>query len=229
MTKKPAYYYPLGFTSVTTLQKFESCPVCFYLDYYCGVKWKPNEKMLVGTLFQDALNLKYAGKDYTDKINSIPKDYVDTARDLIKQAGNFEDIISIDQPYIADFGLDVPIRFSPDLLTKKFVIENKYTGGYYNAKMAQTQRQGTTYYHGVKTLLGFEPEIFYQIFDHKKKTYSYVEVKKTQADVDEMLQWMKYTLSRIKTCYDTGIWQIKQHGFYPCELGKACPIKYGLK
>lgn len=227
MKDKPAYYYPGSFTSVTTLQSFESCPICFYLKYYCGVEWKPNEKMIVGTLFQEALNLKYAGKDFMDKLISIPVNYRETAKELMKEAHDFDEIISIDEPYIVDFGLDVPIRFTPDLLTKKYVIENKYSGGYYNPIMVQKQRQGTTYYYGVKKLFDFEPEIRYQIFDHKLRTVSLIEVKKTQKDVDEMLEWMKTTLSRIKTCYDTKIWHIKQHSIYPCELKRACPIKYG--
>ena len=227
--EKPVYWYPLPYTSVTTLQKFEACPISFFFNYYCGIEWKPNDKMIVGTVFQNALNLKYVGKDYSEIINSIDKKYKDTAKKFIEDAPVFDDIISIDKPYIIDFGLDVPVRFTPDLLTKKSVIETKFSGGYYNAKMVQKQKQGTTYYHGVKKLFGFEPEIIYQIFDHKLKTISLIEVKKTQKDVDEMLEWMKHTLSVIKKCYDTGIWQIKQHGFYPCELGKACPIKYGFR
>lgn len=226
--ERPVYWYPLPYTSVTTLQKFEACPVSFFFDYYCGVKWKPNDKMMVGTIFQEALNKKYAGEDYTETIDSIDTKFKDTARKLIKEAHNFDEIISIDKPYVIDFGLDVPVRFTPDLLTKKFVIENKFSGGYYNPKMVQKQRQGTTYFYGVKKEFGFEPIIKYQIFDHKLKTVSLVEVKKTQKDVDEMLEWMKYTLSIIKKCYDSNIWHINQHGFYPCELGKACPIKYGL-
>lgn len=229
VVEKPAYYYPLPFTSVTALQSFEACPICFYFRYYCGVQWQPNEKMVVGTKFQEALNKKYAGESYDDIINSIDDKYKETAQKLIQEANDFDDIISIDEPYVIDFGLDVPVRFTPDLLTKKYVIENKYSGGYYNPKMVQKQMQGTTYFYGVKKKFGFEPEIRYQIFDHKLKTVSLIEVKKTEEDVKAMLEWMKSILSTIKKCYDTGAWHIKQHGFYPCNLGKACPIKHGLK
>lgn len=219
-------YYPGEFISVSALQMFENCPICFYLRYYCGVKWPARESMELGSKFQEALNLRYAGADYKNVIDSIQGKHRETAELLIKQSSDFDQIISIDQPYIVDFGVGIPVKFIPDLLTKTTVVENKYSSGYYNEEMVKKQKQGTVYYFGVKKLFGFEPEVKYQIFNHKKKKVDVIPVAKTEDDVFDMLTWMSSTLYKIRECFHSGRWQRGEHGPYDCELGKACPIKY---
>lgn len=216
-------YYPNEYISISALTSFEMCPVSFYLKYYLGVKW-PSERATLGSQFQEALNAKYAGKDYTSIINSIKATDRPTAEELIKKANDFDEIVSIDKPYTANFGIGIPVMFVPDLLTKSTVVENKYSTGYYNPTMVQKQKQGTVYYWGVKQLFGFEPKVQYQIFNHKLKTVELVDVQKDSADVADMLNWMIATLARIKRCYESGNWIVQQHSKFKCDLGYACPI-----
>lgn len=182
--------------------------------------------MELGTKFQEALNLRYAGKDYKEVIDTIADKSKETAKLLISQSHDFDEIISIDSPYTVDFGLGIPVIFIPDLLTKKEVVENKYSSGYYNKEMVKKQKQATIYYYGVKKLLGLELPVKYQIFNHKKKTVELIELNKTDDEVFDMLAWMSSTLYKIKECYESGRWQRGEHGPYDCDLGKACPIKY---
>lgn len=223
-------FWPNPYVSVSALQSFESCPLCFYLHYYCGIRWPERDSMRDGSIFQEALNLKYANGNYADKLSTLSAESLHSATKLIEQVDGLKDgesIISIDSQRFADFGLGIPVIFIPDLLTTTTVREHKFTTGYYNKSMVQTQKQGTLYYWGVYKELGFEPNVEYYLFNKKTAKLEIVKLQKTKKDVDDMLEWMRSTLARIKRCYDNGMWSIRQHGKYDCDLRRACPIKYG--
>jgi hypothetical protein len=219
-------FWPNDSISYSALTSFESCSICFYLKYFGKVKWPSTPKMELGSLVQLALNKLYEGKDYKTIIETIPADDREVAKKLVKQATLFDDIISIDSEYICDFGLGIPVKFIPDLLTENEIVENKYTGGYYNEKMAREQKQGDIYWYGVRQLLGLELPVKYQIFNNKKKTVSLVTLDKNIKDVTKTLAWMQVKIWQIKDCYEKNSWNTGMHGKWDCNLGKACPIKY---
>ena len=225
---KPLSYWPNEYVSVSALQSFESCPVSFFLHYFCGVEWKANKNMKLGTIFQNALNAKYKGEDYTEIIKTIEGPDGKIAQDLIKLANKFEGIVSIDTPYVVDFGLGIDVKFVPDLLIKneKYTcIENKYSGGYYNEDMVHKQMQGRVYSYGLHKVFGEEPEVRYQIFNKKNKTVKLIDVKYDNTDIAEMISWILSTLGRVRRCFESDNWVIHQHSKYPCNLGnEACPI-----
>lgn len=223
---KPLYFCPSQYISYSALTCFESCSYEFYVKYFLGVRFPETEAMRGGTIFQNALNAKYSGADPSPILDALPTKEQATARKLLAQATDFDDIVSIDTPYEADFGLGIPVKFIPDLLTKTKCIENKYSSGYYNATMAKKQMQGTLYYHGVYMVLGYAPEVSYQIFNKRNGKAELVKLEKTQKDVDNLITWMDELLQGIKKCYDTGDWVPKSHGRFPCSLGDACPSKY---
>jgi CRISPR/Cas system-associated exonuclease Cas4 (RecB family) len=228
INKQPLYFYPHQYISVSALNAFESCPMTFYLRYYCGVKWPQTEAMLLGTQFQEALNAVYEEKDPKDIIESIVPKHRAIAKSLIKKANSFDGIVSIDSEYIEDFGLGIPVKFIPDLLTLNddvyTVIENKYTSGYYNKNTVQTQHQGTVYYYGIKKMFNKDVKVKYQIFNHKKKTVDLIDVSKNGIEVSDMLNWMDRILYRIKLSYESDNWMVKQHARFRCNLGDSCLI-----
>jgi len=181
---------------------------------------------MLGIKFQNALNKVYSKEDPKTEIASIDVKHRKIAGELIKKAKPFDNIVSIDSEYIVDFGLGIPVKFVPDLLTENEIVENKYTSGYYNEVMVKKQMQGTMYYWGIKKLFGKSLPVKYQIFNHRNKTVKIVELKKTTQDLAKMMTWMMTTLWKIHDCYETGMWGTRQHGKWDCDLGKACPIKY---
>lgn len=216
-------FWPHSTISYSALTSFESCPVCFYLKYFGGIKWPSTDKMEAGSKFQEALNEFYAGKDYGKTIESMDDQ---VATQIIKGASSFNDIISIDSEYIADFGIGIPVKFIPDLLTKHEIVENKYTGGYYNEKMAREQKQGDIYWYGIKQVFGLELPVKYQIFNNKKKSISLVVLEKNIKDVTKTLAWMQLSIWRIKECHEKNSWNTGKHGKWECNLAKACPVRY---
>lgn len=219
-------WFPNDYISFSAMKAYEDCPMSFYLRYYCKVKWPQNDAMILGGKFQEALNAKYDGKDPLEIINELPEgDIQTTAIGLMGRANSFPDILSIDSPYIVDFGFDIPVKFIPDLVTKDRIIENKYTGGYYNKRMALKEKQGTLYYHGMYIQSGVHRPVSYQIFNKKNGKVELVDTPKTQDDVDELYSWMNYIISNIKENYKTGMW-VGPHTKYKCNLGDACPNRY---
>lgn len=220
----PLYFLPQPEISITYLQAFENCPFNFYLKNYVGVEWPLPERMRLGVLFQNALNAKVQSLPYADIINEIEEPERAIAKVLIEEASDFNDVISIDTPYTIDFGLGIPVRFTPDLLTKSMIVENKTTRGYYNQSMVEKEKQATVYHTGVKKLFGYDLPIIYQIFNFKTKTYKAVGITKEQKDIDEILIWFDTTLHRIEKCYNSGNWDIGKHSYFKCDLGDACPL-----
>jgi len=182
--------------------------------------------MEAGSSFQEALNAKSVGGDYKAIIKAMKPEERKMATQLInKTSYEYDEVISVDAPHLVDFGFGIPMMIVPDLLTKTKIIENKFTTGWYSAKTVAQEKQGTIYYWGVKQKFGLDLEVVYQIFNKKKGTIELVPLKKTQADVDEMLHWIKTTLDMVKHCYDSDNWGPKSHGRWGCLLGKTCPCK----
>ncbi len=185
-----------------------------------------------GTIFQNALNWWYAPIKATpfpetDVIGDILKELtpsaIPRAKKLIEQATPFDDIITLDMEYMADFGLGIPVKFIPDILTKTKIIDNKYSGGYYNAKNVQTHLQGPMYHQGVYMLFGDRRDVYYQIFNKKNGKVELVKIEDIQKKVDRTLLWMDETIHAVKRCYDTGNWITPEHTKFTCNLGEACP------
>lgn len=218
-------YWPLPYVGVSILNSFESCPVCFYYRYYHDIVFEPSGKMLFGTVFQDALTEKYRGKEYKHIISDskLTKGEKVKAFNLLDQANEFKDIMYFDQYMTTDLGLGVPVRFAADLVTKNEIVENKTTRGYYNAEMAKKQNQGSLYHKCIKDITGLDLPVKYQIFNLVKGTCELVVLNKTEKDSEDVINWMKETLGKIETCFLSGNWISKKHGFYTCNLGKACP------
>lgn len=219
------YFWPHPTISYSALNLFNSCRVCFYLRYFCGVKWPSNYKMNMGTTFQDALNLKYSKSKKSVDLSILEPEDISQFQYLLSKANDFKDIVSIDSEYIVDFDIGIPVKFIPDLLTEHEIVENKYTGGYYNKRMVEKERQGDIYWYGIKRMMDAELPVKYQIFNHKKKTVSIVELKKKIEDVVDTISWMIITIYNIQQCYDDNKWA-GPHGRFDCNLGKSCPIKY---
>ncbi len=220
--KQQVDWYPLGNVSYSIISSFESCPVSWYLKYFCNINWPMNEKMTNGVIFQDTLNLKYGGKEYTTKLKEL-NDWK-KINDIIDILPDIDDIVSIDTPHFVDFGLGIPLKFTPDFLTKDKIIDAKLTGGYYNKNSVQTMNQLTIYKEGVKRLYGRDTELYYWIINNKKYTFEEVKVNKTDKDTEEMINWFKKNLEKIKECYYTKQWIIPQHSRFKCNLGVSCPI-----
>lgn len=164
---KVVNWYPYNYISHSSLRAFETCPISFYLRYYSGVKFPQNKNMLNGLAFQEALNLKHQGKDYSSEIQKVDNPVL--AEKLIKQTDKYpvDKVISLDKEYIVDFGLDLPVKFVPDLLATGVVREHKYSGGYYNSTMVKKEKQGTIYYFGVYKQFGWYPKIQYFVYNKK--------------------------------------------------------------
>lgn len=226
-TRKGLWFYPNDYASISSLQSFENCPLNFYLRYYHHIKFPDKPQVLFGKLFQDLLNKKYSGESIRDELDKMAEEDRKLATTLIRKAKDFDDIVSIDSPYMVDLGFGVPFKFVPDLITKTTIVENKVTSGYYNQRMVQSQKQGTLYYAGMMKLTGETRELVYQIFNRKNKTIKIVELTKNKKDVDALYSWIDKTLLKIEKCHNTGIWDIGTHSFFDCDLGKMCPIKYG--
>lgn len=186
-----------------------------------GIQAPRKEKAEIGVKFQEALNEKYAGRDYKPKIAELPPDHRGMATLLIEKAYDFDNIISIDSPYEVDLGFGIPFMFVPDLLLKDGIVENKYTSGYYNEKMLHKEWQPTMYYLGVRRLFGFDPQIKYQLFNTRKKSVELIESPRTIDDIDRFMGWIEDTLTKIDRCYTTGVWQSVTHGF--CDYQFTCP------
>ncbi len=219
---KPLYFFPSPYVSYSSLNTFRQCSYSFYVKYFLKIRFPDNEKMRMGTIFQNALNLKYAGQDPNGMLGNLPEEWRKVSRELVKKAHDFDKIRTIDQPYDVDFGLGIPVRFIPDLLTENETVENKFTSGYYNKNMVRKQKQSTLYFHGVRTLFDEIP-VYYQIFNYKKGTMEFVQVEKTQRDVDDLISWMDETLQMIKRCYDSHSWITPEHTRFKCNLAEACP------
>lgn len=223
---KYLYYFPLPYIGVSILQSFESCPVCFYYRYYHNIVFPPSDKMLFGTIFQDALTAKYKGEDYKKILHKLSKSDKKKATELLNKSNDFKDILYYDEYMYADLGLGIPVRFAADMITQHEIVENKTSRGYYNAEMVKKQNQGSLYHECVKRLLGLDLPVKYQIFNIPNNTCELVVLEKTPKDTEAVIDWVKNTLQKIKTCYDTKTWTIKTHGVYACNFGKACPILY---
>ena len=182
--------------------------------------------MRLGSAFQEALNLKYSKSKDKQNLDILEPEDISAFKGLLDKAHDFKDILSVDSRYIADFGLGIPIQFIPDLLTKHEIVENKYTGGYYNEKMAREQKQGDIYWYGIRQLMGLELPVKYQIFNKKKKSVALVVLDKNIKDVTKTLSWMQIKIWQIKDCYGKNNWNTGKHGKWDCNLLKACPIKY---
>ncbi len=223
----PLYYYPRKYTSVSALQSFEACPISFFLRYYCGVSWPQTERMELGAKFQEALNKKYISEDYGEIIDSIDKQHRDTAKELIGKAFDFDKILSLDKEYVTDFGIGIPVKFIPDILTENEIVENKITGGYYNSNTVRHEKQGSVYYAGILKNTGKSLPVKYQLFNTKTKRCEIVMLNKSDRDIYNITDWMKKTLNGIKVCFDNDNWILDIHSRFDCGLGGACPIKYG--
>lgn len=217
-------YFPLPYVGVSILQAFESCPVSWYLTYYQDVKFPPNAKMQFGTIFQEALTAKYKKLNYNNILSKMDNLNKNKANYLIKKANEFKDIIYFDEYMFVDMNVGIPIRFAADLITKHEIVENKTTRGYYNEDMVSKQKQGSLYYGCIKKLLGLDLPVKYQLFNLQDRTCKLIELNKTDKDIEEVLNWVKDTLEKIKQCYKTGKWYTNEHTKYICDLKSACPI-----
>lgn len=217
-------YYPLPYIGVSILQAFEACPTCFYLTYYHDIQFPPNEKMKFGIIFQEALTAKYKKLNYNNILSKLDSKNRSRAKYLISKANDFKDILHFDEYMFVNIGLGIPVRFAADLITKHEIVENKTTRGYYNKDMVVKQKQGSLYYWCVKNLLDLDLPVKYQIFNVEDNTCKLIELKKTDKDVESVTNWMKETLDKIKTCYETKNW-FGYHGRFECSLGNACPIR----
>lgn len=216
-------WLPLDVVSYSMLDSFNSCSVSWYLRYFCGVTWPMTDKMSDGTILQDALNLKYAGKEYLPKLKELVS--WKRVQPLIEKLPELDNIISLDTPHFVDFDLGIPVKVTPDFFTKDKIIDAKFTGGYYNNKSVQNMLQLTIYKEGARRLFGLDTRLYYWIFNNKRFDFEEVEVTRTQKDTDNMLKWFKTTLDNIKKCHDSKNWIINNHTKYTCDLGrKACPI-----
>lgn len=222
--------YPGDHLSISSLQSFDNCPFSFFMRYVCGIKPVQAEKAILGAQFQEALNAKYRGEDPAPLIAKMVPKSRGIATLLMMKANTFADIISLDQKYEVDLGFGVPIVFVPDILTKESIVENKFTTGYYNPKMVLTERQRIVYYVGVRKLFGFNPKVYYQLFNTLKKTVELIETPTGLGDIDSLMDWIELKLGQIQRCMSTGIWDIGvEHGF--CDFKNTCPLglKYGNK
>lgn len=219
-------YWPLPYVGVSILNSFESCPVSFYYRYYHDIVFPPSDKMLFGTVFQDALTEKYKGKEYLPIINGseLTKGEKVKALNLLDKSNEFKDVLHYDEYMFTDLGIGIPIRFAADLVTKHEIVENKTTTGFYHGGMINEQKQGSLYHACIKKLLGLDLPIKYQIFNKTKLDCELITLNKTDEDSKLVIDWMREILSRIEVCYNSGNWITKTHGKFSCNLGKACPI-----
>ena len=220
--------YPASHLSISSLQSFNNCPFSFFMKYVVGIRPEQKEKAVLGTQFQEALNAKYRGEDTKPFIDKMASKSRGIATLLIMKANEFRDIVSLDQPYDVDLGFGIPMRFVPDVLTKEAIIENKFTTGYYNPKMVLTERQRIVYYVGVRKLFGFNPKVYYQLFNTSKKSVELVETPTSLKDIDELMDWIELKLKQVQKCMETGVWDIgPTHSW--CDYPLACPLvaKYG--
>jgi hypothetical protein len=214
--------YPNEHLSISSLQSFWNCPFSFHMKYICGIEPPQKDKAKDGGLFQLALNAKYRGEDPLPVIKDMDAKKRGIATLLLGQAYNFNDIISIDEPYKIDLGFGAPMMFIPDLLTRHEIVENKYTTGYYNSKMVMSERQRIVYYLGVRKLFGFDPKVKYQIFNTKNKSVELVETPTTTRDIDELMDWIENTLGMVDKCISTDNWDHGQHSW--CDWPLVCPL-----
>lgn len=221
------YYYPKENISISALNAFENCPFSFWMRYFQGHKAPEKDNVTFGKKFQDVLNAKYRGQDTKPLLEAIEPKSRGLASLLLTKAQDFDEIVSVDESYTVDIGFGHPIVFVPDLLTKKSIVENKTTTGYYNADMVDTERQATLYYLGVRKLHGFVPEIVYQIFNTRAKTHELVPTKRTDKDIEELMDWIEDKLKKIDIMHKTGKWDFGNHKF--CDFKNVCPLheKYG--
>lgn len=231
MTKEnnKLYFYPKEHLSVSSLNSFTNCPFSFYMKYYLGIRAPENEKLILGKQFQELLNAKYLGEDTRAKLQEIAPKSRGVASLLLGKAHDFNEIVSVDEPYKVDLGFGIPIMFVPDLLTKTKIIENKYTTGYYNANMVNGEKQATVYYVGVRKVHGFTPEVYYQIFNTKDKSCELINSPRGPKDIDILMDWIEDRLKQIEKCFLTGQWDAGTHKF--CDFPIVCPLqeKYGFQ
>lgn len=223
-----ALKYPRQYTSYSALRLFESCPFSFYMRYVAGIKSPQSPKAKLGALFQEGLNAKYSGKDPKEFIDQMPPKQRGIATLLMMKANIFQDIVSLDAPYDVDLGFDVPFRIVPDVLTKTSIIENKYSGGYYNEEMVKTERQGVIYYVGAKAIDGKARKVFYQIFNTVKKKVTLTDTTPSPEQVDSLFDWIQAQFTGIDRCLTTDVWDTGHHK--SCDFPVTCPLMqtYGV-
>lgn len=221
-------FYPAKHLSISSLQSFNNCPFSFMMKYVLGIKPEQKDKAVLGDLFQKGLNAKYAGGDPAPFIAEMPAKSRGIATLLMMKANTFDNIISLDEKYEVDLGFGIPLVFVPDVLTKDAIIENKFTTGYYNPKMVMTERQRIVYYVGVRKLFGFNPKVYYQLFNTAKKSVELIETPTNLGDVDELMDWIELKMKQVQKCMETGVWDIgPSHSW--CDYKNTCPLmlKYG--
>lgn len=226
--EKKASSLPVLGLSISSLNLFDNCPFSWMMKYVCHIKTKQTDKQLLGEQFQNALNAKYAGKDFAPLIKKMAPKMRGVATLLIKQAHDFEDIVSLDQKYTMDLGFEVPIVFVPDIITNDSIIENKFTTGYYNAQRVVTERQRVMYYLGFRKIFSRDTAgVYYQIFNTSKKNVQLIKTPTTTKDIDDLMGWMDTKIRQIHKCIETDSWDTGRHVF--CDYPLVCPLmeKYG--
>lgn len=228
MEGNPLYFYPKDHMSISALNSFSNCPFSFYMSYFLGVRPKEKSKLTFGKQFQDLLNAKYRGQDTKAALSLVDAKKRGLASLLLSKAYDFDDIVSVDEHYNLDLGFGIPFEFAPDLTTKKGIVENKCTTGYYNASMVNDEKQGTVYYLGVKKMTGIKnPTLHYQIFNTITQESELVNSPRSDKDIDKLMDWLEMRLKQMERCYLTGLWDTGEHGF--CNFKNVCPLqeKYG--
>lgn len=223
------YFYPNEHLSISALKSFENCPWGFHARYYLGLKADEKDAVTFGKQFQDLLNAKYRRLDTEPLLEVFSKKQKGLAKLLLTKSYDFEDVISVDQPYKVDLGFGIPFMFVPDLLTKTTLVENKTTAGYYNSNMIKDEKQATVYYVGVRKEFGFTPEIKYQLFNTKDQSCQLLDSPRTGKDIDDLMDWIEATLKQIEKCYNTGRWDTGKHKF--CNYKNVCELQeiYGFQ
>lgn len=219
--------YPREHMSISSLQLFDNCPFSFMMRYMLDVKLPQTPKQKLGDQFQKALNLRYSGQDPTPKIQEMEPKMRGIATLLMNKSFDFDGIVSLDKEYKVDLGFDVPMMFIPDILTDSAIIENKFTTGYYNPKMVLKERQRIVYYVGVRRLFGFNPKVYYQLFNTSKKSVELIETPTDLNDIDQLMIWIEKTLRQIQRCMQTGDWTSGSNHSW-CSYPISCPLQARL-
>lgn len=220
--------YPRKYASFSSLRLFEACPFSYHMRYVAGIKAPQPPKAKLGSLFQDALNSRYSGSgDPMEHINKMPPKQRTIATPLLEKATPFENIEALDEPYDVDLGFDVPFRIVPDILTKTEIVENKYTGGYYNPASVKKEQQALLYYVGIRKLFG-DRKVYYQLFNNVEGTVTMVEIDPNGKQIDGLFDWMEVQFKGIDKCMKTDIWDTGKHR--QCDFKITCPLmeKYGV-
>jgi hypothetical protein len=192
--------------SISSLQKFNECPRCYWLSYVAGLGDDSNPAQRLGTEVHEAIKRYHLGKsvnDISEEAGKLFSAYASNVPATLLDKVEHEFLIPVEN--IAN-GEKLPIKlhgFIDGITTKThWLHEHKTSSSYWKPEDADTNIQATAYAYAYFMETGILPEgIRFNILKKNKIDCKYqsIETYRTLEDFVYFFNWIKKTLVEMTT------------------------------